>query len=76
MNKVSVGVRCNVSVDGVVSPQRIVWGDGRVWEIERVLHTCRSSDRSFEGIRYTVLIGGKEKYLYYSEPEWYVYTSA
>jgi len=76
MNKVSVTVHFSVTTDGIVSPRKVIWKDGRVWEVERVLHTCRSSDRSFEGIRYTVLIGGKEKYLYYSEPEWYVYASA
>lgn len=76
MSKVSVSVRCSIAADGIISPQEIVWKDGRVWEIERVLHTCRSSDLSFEGMRYTVLINGMEKYLYYSEPEWYVYASA
>lgn len=36
-----------------------------MWDIERVLHTCRSPDLSFEGVRYTVLIEGMEKYLYH-----------
>lgn len=74
MNRVSVVVRCSITEDGILSPQKIVWSDGRVWKVERVLHTCRSPDSSFEGTRYTVLIGGVQKYLYYTGSEWYVYT--
>lgn len=76
MNKVSASVRCSSSEDGILTPLEIAWKDGRVWKVERVLHTCRSSDLSFEGTRYTVLIGGVEKYLYYTGSEWYVYTPA
>lgn len=74
MGKVKVGINCEVSADGVTTPLRLVWKDGRQWEIERVLHTCRSPDQSFEGIRYTVLIGGVEKYLYQTKCGWYVTT--
>lgn len=76
MNKVSVSVRCSSSEDGILTPLEIVWKDGRVWKVERILHTCRSPDLSFEGTRYTILIGGVEKYLYHAGTEWYVYTPA
>lgn len=75
MNKVFVAVDYSVAPDGIVLPQKIAWDDGRVWNVERVLHTCRSPDLSFEGIRYTVLIGGLEKYLYQYGRRWYVYAS-
>ena len=76
MNKVAVAVNCTVDKDGNISPNRITWDDGRTWDIERVLHTCSSPDMSFEGIRYTVLIGGAEKYLYRDHSMWYVNASA
>lgn len=68
-----IGVSCIVDTDGIMMPYRVNWPDGRKWEIERVLHTCRSPDMSFTGIRYTVLICGMEKYLYRDdENRWYV----
>ena len=72
MNKVAVAVSCQVDTDGNILPLCIKWKDGRRWDIERVLHTCRSPDQSFEGIRYTILIGGVEKYLYRNNNRWYV----
>ena len=70
-----MAVRYFVDADGVISPERIKWSDGRVWQVERVLHTCKSPDQSFEGIRYTILIEGQEKYLYHTGQVWYVFTS-
>ncbi len=56
MNRVNVSVQYSAEPDGIIYPQKVRWEDGRVWDIERVLHTCRSPDLSFEGIRYTVWI--------------------
>jgi len=75
VKRVPVTVKCTVDADGNTHPVCIKWNDGRKWSIERVLHTCRSPDASFEGIRYTVLIGGSEKYLYKSCSQWYVNVS-
>lgn len=75
IEKVYVTVRCVSSLGGVVLPREIKWKDERTWQIERILHTCRSPDLSFEGIRYTVLIGGEDKYLYRDRHDWYVYTA-
>lgn len=72
MNRVSVAVDCSIDTDGLLVPLQIQWNDGRRWEIERVLHTCRSPDLSFTGVRYTILIGGAEKYLYREGTRWYV----
>ena len=76
MGRVGVTVFCQIDADGILTPLSIEWKDGRVWEIERVLHTCRSPDFSFSGIRYTVLIGGAEKYLHLDDTCWYVNTPA
>lgn len=72
MEKIFVGVECLHTRDGTTVPERIIWHDGRTWKIDRVIHSCTSLNHEFEGIRYTVLIGSAEKYLYQSGSKWYV----
>ena len=57
---------------GEIIPLTISWEDGRFWNIDRVLHSCVSPDGEFEGIRYTILIGSAEKYIYRVGHSWYV----
>ena len=71
MEKVFVKVDYQVLTGGAIRPTRIHWHDGRVWDIEKTLHSC-TSQCDFEGIRYTVLIGSAEKYLYRIGDKWYV----
>ncbi len=72
MNKVYVQVDSERLDSGDVVPLAIAWEDGRVWRIDRVLHSCASFDGEFEGIRYTVIIGRAEKYIYRAGHAWYV----
>lgn len=72
--KMYVEVECSVSPDGETRPKMIYWHDGRIWKISKVLHTCTSSNNEFEGIRYTILIGSAEKYIYRLGDRWYVNT--
>ena len=72
--KIYVEVECSISQSGVIRPTAIHWSDGRVWKIKKVLHTCTSSNNEFEGIRYTILIGSAEKYIYRLGDRWYVNT--
>lgn len=71
MEKVFVKVDYQVITGGAVIPTRIHWHDGRTWDIAKTLHAC-TSHCDFEGIRYTVLIGSAEKYLYRVGDTWYV----
>ena len=71
MKRIYVKVDYQVLVGGAIRPVRIHWYDGRTWEIKKTLHSCASVD-DFEGIRYTVLIGNAEKYLYRIDDKWYV----
>ncbi len=57
-------------------PVWIKWEDGRKFLVERVMFIERASARtsSVLPVRYTIMLGGKEKRLYY-EPEdmrWFV----
>lgn len=71
MEKVFVKVDYQILDGGAVRPVRIHWRDGRVWDIDKTLHTCTSED-DFKGIRYTILIGSAERYLYRIGEQWYV----
>ena len=72
MQKYYVTVEHIEDTDGIIMPTRILWNDGRHWEIKKVLHTCIASHNEFEGIRYTIKIGRAEKYLYRDGQRWYV----
>ena len=71
MDKVFVKVDYQILAGGAIRPTRIHWHDGRIWNIDKTLHAC-TSECDFKGIRYTVLIGSAEKYLYRLGSQWYV----
>ncbi len=64
MDKLFVNVRCDHHKDGTLRPRQITWADGRTWNIRRTIHVAEPVENEFEGIRYTVLIGSAEKYIY------------
>ena len=72
MNRTYVDVECICLVNGTVVPKRVIWRDGRSWDIVRVIHSCTSVGGEFDGIRYTVLIGKSEKQIYFTKGRWYV----
>ena len=72
MEKLFVDVRCEHHADGTLRPREILWEDGRTGQIRRTLHVAEPVGDEFEGIRYTVLIGSAEKYIYRAGSRWYV----
>ncbi len=72
MKRVYVQVDSERLESGEIVPLRISWQDGRIWNIDRVTHSCASLDGEYEGIRYTVIIGSAEKYIYRAGHAWYV----
>lgn len=74
MRKVFVGVRLEFSVDGSKTPKAITWEDGRVFEIERVTEVRRAASMGAggTGMRYTCIIRGQPKYLYFEDPRWFM----
>ena len=60
MEKLFIDVRCDHRADGTFRPRKILWPDGRTWDIKRTLHVAEPVEDEFEGIRYTVLIGSAE----------------
>ena len=72
MERVYIQVDSEQMENGDVVPLAIVWTDGRIWKIDRLIHSCTSPVGEFEGIRYTVIIGSAEKYIYRAGHAWYV----
>ena len=72
LKKIYVQVDGEQRGNGDIVPLTISWGNGRVWDIDRVIHSCGSLDGEYEGIRYTVIIGSEEKYIYRAGHAWYV----
>jgi len=72
LRKFEVKVECAKTHSGDMVPSTIYWRDGRNWAIDKVLHISSSSPSDPGELRYTVLIGGKEKYIYKKGDIWYV----
>lgn len=63
--KAYVSVNVDVDTEGTLHPRFIRWDGGLIFRIDQVLYKCRASSKKVGGggIRYTVLIKGKESYL-------------
>lgn len=72
--KVYVAVNLDVDKDGRVRPRAITWEDGRIYEVDRLKQICRAASTKVGGcgIRYTVMICGKETYLFSEDEKWFV----
>ena len=72
--KVYVEVTAKFDTEGNITPLSVTWEDGTVYEIDRILDKRRAARLKAGGIgmRYTCLISGRQSYLYYEEPRWFV----
>lgn len=72
--KAYVTVNADIDPDGAFHPRLIYWRDGQVFEIEEVRYRCRAKSDRVEGggIRYTVVIAGRESLLYHEGDRWFV----
>ena len=72
--KVYVEVTARFDVEGNITPLSVTWEDGTVYEIDRILDKRRAASLKAVGIgmRYTCRISGRQSYLYYVDPRWFV----
>ena len=73
--KVYVEVRARHLIDGTCRPETIKFENDEVYEIDRVKQCCRAASTKVggTGLRYTVMICGKETYLFDEESgKWFV----
>ncbi len=74
--KVYIEVSARFAAEGGVRPVELVWSDGRKYAVDRVRFAERAPAHvpSVLPVRFTCMIGGKEKFLYF-EPDrlrWFV----
>ena len=69
--KVYVDVFALMRQDGMLLPKGFIWEDGAKYKIDRVRHAAPAASMKVggRGIRYTVVIGGQEQYLYREEDD-------
>jgi hypothetical protein len=76
--KAYVDVALTVDREGRVRPKKIGWHDpgGEIitYSIDRLKHVCRAASTRVGGcgIRYTVMINGRETYLFEEDGRWFV----
>lgn len=60
--------------DGTVMPLSVIWEDGREYKIGKVLDWRRAESLKVGGfgMRYLVRVKGKETFLFYEAPRWFV----
>jgi hypothetical protein len=74
VRKVYVEVTAKFDTEGNITPLSVTWEDGTVYEIDRILDKRRAASLKAVGIgmRYTCRISGRQSYLYYEDPRWFV----
>ena len=72
--KAYVSVNVDIDKEGCIYPRFILWQDGLIFQIDQVLYKCRAASKKVGGggIRYTVMIRGKESYLFHEGDKWFV----
>lgn len=60
--------------EGIIRPRLIRWNNGLIFQIDQILYKCRASSKKVGGggIRYTVMIRGKESFLFHEGDKWFV----
>ena len=74
LRKVYVDVILKNDKEGEIRPLSIIFEDDITYEIDRVKSKCRAASTKVGGcgIRYTVMICGKETFLFHEEDKWFV----
>ena len=72
--KIMVQIEEEKTEDGRDLLKTVILTDGRQYAIKKVLHRSVSYEDAYEGIRYTVIIGSAENYIYKVKHGWYVMT--
>lgn len=65
--KVYVEVEVDFNESGKMLPRTIIWEDGARYEIDKVKQICQAASRRVGGMgeRYTIMVQGKETYLFF-----------
>lgn len=68
-----VAVDVRFTAEGRLRPLQIVFDQGHIYEIDRIKDVCRrAADVGGVGDRYTCIIQGHERYLWFEKGRWFV----
>lgn len=72
--KINLEVNAKFDLDGTIRPTSIIWEDGRVFAVDRVLDVRRAASLKAggTGMRYTCRICGKTVMLWNEEGKWFM----
>lgn len=72
--KLYVDVIAKTDRFGDIEPKAVIWEDGTVYEIDRIIEKRRaySKKTGAGGVRYTVRVEGQQTHLYFEGPRWFV----
>ena len=72
--KQPVAVNVTIRTDGQVHPKKFMWKDGQVYTIDRVIKVDHAASTKVggAGIRYTVMVEGKPRYLFDEDGKWFM----
>lgn len=70
----NISILAKMQKNGRVIPQKILWDDGRIFEIDRILdiRKAASTRGGGKGIRYTIRIKNQERYIWLDEYFWFI----
>lgn len=74
LRRVFVDVNLTQTRDGKTIPRSLVFEDGIEYQIDRLRGVCRSAAEQAGGcgLRYTIVVGGRETYLFEDGSRWFV----
>ena len=69
-----VEIIARMTPDGTPKPLQLIWDDGRSFDIDAILDIRKkaSTKGGGAGLRYTVKIKGKERFLFLNEDKWFI----
>lgn len=72
--RINVEVIARFNLEGDITPLQINWEDGQVFNIDRILASRQAASLKAggQGIRYTIMVGGRQAFLYFENPIWFV----
>lgn len=76
--KVYVDATVKYTRDGKMFPVELIFEDGQRYAVDRVKQACRAAATKVggTGIRFTVMIGGREVFVYFDRNGWFVEAKA
>lgn len=72
--RINVEVIARFNLEGDITPLQINWEDGQVFKIDRILASRQAASLKAggQGIRYTIMVCGRQAFLYFENPIWFV----